>query len=67
MNSWGETIAAGMALVFIALVWILFLDVGCTQRWRNSGHQSQWGVMTGCLVEVDGKWLPEDAVRRFEN
>jgi hypothetical protein len=38
--------------------------VSCGNRWERSGHNSEYGLFQGCLVErADGTWIPEDAVR----
>lgn len=35
----------------------------CDLRWNASGVQSQYGFLSGCRVQVDGKWIPENRYR----
>jgi hypothetical protein len=40
----------------------------CHSKWAASGFQTQWSVMTGCLITRDGKtYIPEDNYREFGN
>jgi hypothetical protein len=36
----------------------------CLDRWKESGlaarYESQW---TGCMVQIDGRWIPEANVQ----
>ena len=33
----------------------------CSYRW--SGFATQYSMLSGCKVEIDGKFVPEDRVR----
>ena len=61
-------------LIVIAIIGILVAMLvpsvggyGCRARWKDSGMQVQWGVMSGCRVSRDeGKtWIPEERYREI--
>ena len=35
---------------------------GCEARWGQSGRDSSYGFFQGCLVESDGKFVPQDRI-----
>jgi hypothetical protein len=37
--------------------------ISCHSRWSASGYETKFGVMSGCIVQVKGRWIPENAVR----
>lgn len=58
-----------VALAHVAL--ILFLggivvavnageDASCSAVGRQTGRQTYYSFNTGCLIKVDGQWVPED-------
>lgn len=52
------------AVIFLLLALRAF---GCTSRWADSGLQSKWGPIQGCLVKMpDGRWIPDDRVRDID-
>ncbi len=38
----------------------------CHFRWSGT-YQTQFGLIAGCRVNINGKWIPEDRVREFES
>lgn len=35
--------------------------IGCANEWKHSGMRTQYGVFSGCQLEVvPGKWIPAD-------
>jgi hypothetical protein len=36
---------------------------GCKSRWQQSGLEFQWELGVGCLIYVDGRWVPEANVQ----
>lgn len=35
----------------------------CHAKTKDIGYQSQWGLMSGCLVKKDGDWIPLENFR----
>lgn len=44
---------------------VICLDrASCSARWQASGHATRYGVLQGCLVELEpGRWVPEDTFK----
>ena len=53
--------AAAFAAI-IALVAMLD-KATCYSKSSAMGLDSRWGVLTGCMVKVDGRYVPLDAIR----
>lgn len=34
-------------------------SASCSARWNASGLETQWGVMSGCVVKTPKGWMPE--------
>jgi hypothetical protein len=49
--------------VAAAIGWWIFGNITCSSRWEHSGLHSRFGVMTGCMVQYKGRWIPEDRYR----
>ncbi len=50
-----------MTLVFFLLVVFSFTKLDayfCASKWEKSSYKSQWSVSTGCLVDINGRWIP---------
>lgn len=42
------------------------LSVECSSKWENSGMQSKWGPIQGCIIKLpDGRWIPSQNYREF--
>jgi hypothetical protein len=37
--------------------------IACHARWAHSGYTTDYGMWSGCKVQINGAWLPERAVR----
>ena len=35
----------------------------CESKWGSAGLDAKWEAGTGCLVNVDGRWVPEANVQ----
>jgi hypothetical protein len=52
-------ITIGLIILLCSII-IPFVDYSCRARWQYSGHQSEFSVFSGCVVEADnGVWIPE--------
>jgi hypothetical protein len=38
-------------------------DAHCRGKWKDSGLASRFTFGTGCMVQVDGRWIPEANVQ----
>lgn len=38
-------------------------SAGCHHQWEKSGFEADWGIIQGCLIKVDGRWIPSDNYR----
>lgn len=60
----GAAIVVIVLLTFFALIAIPVAIIGvttCNATWSDFPHR--WGIWTDCMVQVDGKWYPADAVK----
>jgi prepilin-type N-terminal cleavage/methylation domain-containing protein len=56
-----------VAIIAVLLTTVVSLPVGCEARWERSGMRAEWGLWTGCQVEVSaGRWLPESRLREID-
>jgi hypothetical protein len=62
-------------LVFLILIGVLILffagifwlnRIGCDGRWQGT-YESEYKVLGGCRVNIDGKFIPENAVKQLAN
>jgi hypothetical protein len=35
----------------------------CINKWKDSGLNARFTFGVGCMVEADGRWVPEDNVQ----
>lgn len=57
------TIVMVLAAIILTL-W--YSDAMCNSKWAGSGMKSDWGLMSGCRIEVKpGQWIPEERYREF--
>lgn len=35
----------------------------CKSQWQRSGLEAKWEFGSGCLVNIDGRWVPEAHVQ----
>lgn len=43
-----------------------FESWSCGARWSDSGFESRYGMATGCKINVEGRWIPEDRYREVK-
>ena len=39
----------------------------CAEQWGKSGMNYEYGLIKGCILEVDGRWIPADAYRHAKD
>lgn len=52
-----------IVVIFGALLWLS--SVKCASRWEQSGFETSYGPLQGCLVRHDGRWIPEENYREM--
>jgi hypothetical protein len=57
-------------IFLIGVAGFLVIDLGpdtmnkrCANKWKDSGLGARFTFGTGCMVEVDGRWVPEANVQ----
>jgi hypothetical protein len=63
MNDRFEMVAYALALCVIALVTIWFASAQCSSKATLMQVEHSYGPLQGCMVKVNGRWLPLQAVR----
>lgn len=51
-------------LFFAGILWLN--KAGCDERWQGT-YESKYKVLGGCRVNIDGKFIPENAVKQLAN
>lgn len=69
MDDLATIIVAGFILGIIVLG-VLFganavSRATCNQQWEQSKFEHQYGFIKGCLIKVNGQWLPADNYREI--
>ena len=60
----GELMFSLIILLVVGLGSCGWSAASCGARWDQSGLDTSWGPIQGCLVQVpDGRWVPSDNVR----
>ena len=55
-------VVAVFSLMMLGASWLA--DMGCEARWKDSGMNSYYTLISGCLVQrTDGTWVPATAIR----
>jgi hypothetical protein len=52
-------IAGYMAITFLPEM----ANARCINKWKDSGLNARFTFGVGCMVEADGRWVPEDNVQ----
>jgi hypothetical protein len=63
-----EGLAALIVAFIIAAiigVAIIFSSYRCSAHWAGSGMSTNYGPIQGCLIQHDGKWIPEQNYREM--
>lgn len=59
---WGLVISLGALVVM--LLGLRGCDAWqCSEVEATTGRSTQWRLISGCYVEVDGRWIPRDSWR----
>lgn len=64
MNNWDELpFGVGLVLIFFLLVvGLLTLSAHtCTNVGETMGFESKYSALSGCFINVDGRFIPADA------
>jgi len=55
-------VVAVFSLMMLGATWLA--DMGCEARWKDSGMNSDYTLISGCRVQrTDGTWVPASAIR----
>ena len=55
-------VVGAVCLMLLGAIWLA--DMGCEARWKDSGMNSYYTLISGCLVQrTDGTWVPATAIR----
>lgn len=52
------------AALFAGIIWLVGTYT-CSAKWNNSGMNSSWGPVQGCLIQHNGRWIPADNFREM--
>lgn len=63
-NALFSLIFSVLLLVVIIVAAYFFNTMSCPARWPD--NEAKYGVVTGCMVNWGGTWVPEDRVRVVE-
>lgn len=62
-----SSLCAILALIGVIGAILMLDSKSCTAKWAGSGLKSEWGMLEGCLVQIEsGAWIPEDSVREID-
>jgi len=53
----------GLIIFFAVSFGLEIANARCVNKWKDSGLPARFTSGTGCMVEVDGKWVPEANVQ----
>jgi len=61
----------GLAALVVVVTALLAIALGfsawtCGNRWEDSGMASRWKFGSGCQVQHQGNWIPEERYRVVE-
>lgn len=55
-------VVGAFSLMLLGVIWLA--DMGCEARWKDSGMNSDYTLISGCRVQrTDGTWVPDSAIR----
>jgi hypothetical protein len=59
-----------VSMVIAAIIFVLvFTFLGnylCKSAWEQSGYPNKWSVSTGCLVQIDNRWVPSETLKLIQ-
>ena len=62
-------LAVGLVILCASMLWAVneYSRKQCKARWENSGYDTRYSFIGGCLISADGKrWIPGDALREVK-
>ena len=65
----GDAVIAFMGLIIVLVIAVVcWIDsISCSSRWEDSGFETKWGPIKGCIVHTpSGRWLPDDVIREVD-
>lgn len=70
----GKEIMDEITAIIISAAFIIFILIGavsfnsyeCHTKAKMQGYECSWGIVQGCMVKVDEKWVDYDKWRIFE-
>ena len=64
-----DAIFIAILLAVIALLLFICIksdEVSCRSKAQKMGFECDWGIEYGCMINVNGKWMPIKAYRVME-
>ena len=61
-----EIIISAAIIIFILIGTVMFKSYECHTKAEMQGYECSWGIVQGCMVKVDGKWVDYDKWRIME-
>lgn len=55
----------GAAAIILLLLMFGWEMAACHGKWEKSGFESSYGPIQGCIVNVNGRWLPSENYREM--
>lgn len=52
-----ETIILIVFLVFGSMFCVFYENAECKSKAKKQGFECSWGVLQGCQIKVDGRWV----------
>jgi len=65
-NSSDGAISLVVTLAFLGLVLCgsaCWSYTSCDQKGEVTGRETEWRLISGCYIKVEGRWIPEDSWR----
>ncbi len=59
----GLLILFGLPLGVLLAICLFVSSWVCNATWNESGYASKYGIVSGCRVQKDGRWIPEERFR----
>jgi hypothetical protein len=64
VKAWGLMAGSLLMLFAVLLVWTRITGaVECLDLDSQTPYKTKFSVLSGCYVEVDGRWVPRDSWR----
>lgn len=54
-----------IAAIFALSLWIV-PSYECGAKAEKQGYEHSWGIVEGCMMKIDGKWIDYDKWRAME-